>query len=81
MWSKNSSSKIGGSRMAEVDVGRSRHWAKSNMHFLLSTCVLQAVEDVDCPGSEIESVGSLRDDDHNVQGSLGEVTVRRMVQI
>ena len=31
------------------------------------------VEDVDCPGSETESVGSLKDDDHSVQGSLSEV--------
>ena len=31
------------------------------------------MEDVDCPGSEIESVGSLKDDDHSVQGSLSEV--------
>ena len=31
------------------------------------------VEDVDCPGSETESVGSLNDDDHSVQGSLSEV--------
>ena len=31
------------------------------------------VEDVDCPGSEIESVGSKRDDDHSVEGSPSEV--------